>query len=114
MGNFTRIAATLALAGLAAGFQPTGPSPSAAVPPAAATTFSPGAPTTAFMKPGASRAKTQADFHACAKASKSAPDQDPRDYVKACMTKRGYALGPTKYCADPNDMTTPDCVVPAR
>ncbi len=33
-------------------------------------------------------------------------------YVKVCMEKKGYALTKTKWCQDPHDEVTEDCVIP--
>ncbi len=33
-------------------------------------------------------------------------------YVKVCMEKKGYALAQTKWCQDPHDEVTEDCVIP--
>ena len=33
-------------------------------------------------------------------------------YVKVCMEKKGYTLAQTKFCQDPHDETTEDCVIP--
>jgi hypothetical protein len=33
-------------------------------------------------------------------------------YVKVCMEKKGYALTQTKWCQDPHDEVTEDCVIP--
>jgi hypothetical protein len=33
-------------------------------------------------------------------------------YVKVCLEKKGYNLAQTKYCLDPHDETTEDCVIP--
>lgn len=33
-------------------------------------------------------------------------------YVKLCMEKKGYTLAQTKFCQDPHDKTTEDCVIP--
>ena len=33
-------------------------------------------------------------------------------YVKVCMEKKGYALAHTKWCPNPHDEATEDCVIP--
>jgi hypothetical protein len=33
-------------------------------------------------------------------------------YLKVCMEKKGYVQVPSKWCQDPNDETTEDCVTP--
>ena len=35
-----------------------------------------------------------------------------KDYADMCMRKKGYTMGPTKFCLTPDDKTSEDCLVP--
>lgn len=45
-------------------------------------------------------------------ASSDASRSARRLYVKVCMAKNGYALTQTRWCQNPHDEVTEDCVIP--